>query len=156
MTRRERKYIRLREYDYRTPGYYFITVCTQDRQKLLERFVGADLCVRPPERENFISWWLLELRHKFPTVSIDAACILPDHIHFLLVLSGGHIGPPLPQIVQWYKVQTTNAYICGVKRGELPSFQKRVWQRGYYEHVVRSERELREIREYVIHNALKR
>ncbi len=158
----ERKVIRLREYDYRTPGYYFVTVCTHEKQRLLEPFVGADLCVRPPDKQNFIGWWLLELQRKYETVRIDTACIMPDHIHALIELTGGHIGPlagghigpPLQEIVQWYKTQTTNEYIRRVKRGELLPFYQKVWQRGFYEHIVRVDAELNETRQYILNNPL--
>ncbi len=150
----ERKAIRLREYDYRTPGFYFVTVCTHEKQRLLEPFVGADLCVRPPERQNFVGWWLLELQRKYEAVRIDTACIMPDHIHALIELTGGHIGPPLQEIVQWYKTQTTNEYIRRVKRGEVPPFHHKVWQRGLYEHIIRNDTELNETRQYIQNNPL--
>lgn len=150
----QRKVVRLKEYDYRTPGYYFVTICAYDKQCLFERHVGTDLCVRPPDRQNFVGWWLLEAQRKYPTVRVDTACIMPDHIHVLIELTGGHIGLPLQEIVQWYKTQTTNEYIRRVKAGEMPPFQKKVWQRGMYEHVVRADEELNEIRQYILNNPL--
>ena len=161
----QRKVIRLREYDYRTPGFYFVTVCTHEKQRLFEPFVGAslctnpqnvgaDLCVRPPDKQNFIGWWLLELQQKYESVRIDTACIMPDHIHVLIELTGGHIGPPLQEIVQWYKTQTTNEYIRRVKRGELLPFHQKVWQRGLYEHIIRNDAELNETRQYILTNPL--
>ena len=56
--------------------------------------------------------------------------------------------------MKWYKTQTTNAYIRAVRRGELPPFQKRVWQRGYYDHIIRSDADLAETRRYILHNPL--
>ena len=58
----------------------------------------------------------------------------------------------LPRIMQWFKTMTTNAYILGVKQSHWPSFDGRLWQRNYYEHVIRNDDELNKIREYIIQN----
>jgi len=65
---------------------------------------------------------------------------------------GGHVGPPLPQIVQWFKTMTTNAYVRGVKTQGWPQFEGRLWQRGYYEHIIRSDDEYGRIGEYIVRN----
>lgn len=159
-----RKNIRLKDYDYSQPGYYFITICTHERQMLFSSYVGAHLCVRPPLRRdgNIIVKWLYELEQKYPHVEIDGYCIMPDHIHLILIMkggsegAGGHAGPPLHEILKWYKTQTTNEYIRQVRIRAVPPFQKHVWQRGYYEHVIRNDVELDEIRQYVQNNPQKR
>ena len=107
-----RKNIRLRDYDYSQPGYYYITICTCDRQPLFDSWVGAHLCVRPDRTpDDPIGSWLFELERKFPGTEIDTYCVMPDHIHVILVLTGAHAGAPLPEIIKWYKTHTTNAYI---------------------------------------------
>ncbi len=68
---------------------------------------------------------------------------------------GGHTGPPLPQMVQWFKTMTTNAYIHGVKQNGWPAFPGKLWQRNYYERVIRNHDELQRIREYVVNNPQK-
>ena len=93
---------------------------------------------------------------------------------------GGHIGPPLrkiekyderitenketgeytmsssiPIIVQWFKTMTTNEYIRHIKHNNLKPFTGKLWQRNYYEHIIRNEIELKRIREYIINNPLK-
>jgi REP element-mobilizing transposase RayT len=50
---------------------------------------------------------------------------------------------------------STNEYIKGVKSGEYPTFDKRIWQRNYYEHIIRNHKELHEIREYIVNNPAK-
>ena len=92
-------------------------------------FVGADLCVCPDDD--------FQGEH--------AEC------------QGEHIGSPLRDmslstIVQWFKTMTTNEYIRGVKTGVFPPFDKRIWQRNYYEHIIRDKDELNDIREYIINN----
>ena len=66
--------------------------------------------------------------------------------------SGGHMGPPLPVIMQWFKTLTTNAYIRGVRENAWPRFEGRLWQRGYYDHIVRGEDDLNRIRDYIARN----
>jgi REP element-mobilizing transposase RayT len=67
---------------------------------------------------------------------------------------GAHIGAPLPTIVQWFKTMTTNEYIRMVKHAGWTPFQGRLWQRNYYEHIIRNERALERIRDYILTNPL--
>jgi len=64
-------------------------------------------------------------------------------------------GAPLPTIVQWFKTMTTNEYIRGVKELGWEPFPGKLWQRNYYEHIVRNERALNALREYIRNNPLK-
>jgi len=150
-----RKDTRLRNYDYSLPGCYFITICTHDRQPLFLPFVGAHLCVRPPSDACFAVKWLYELEHKYPGVAIDCCAVMADHIHFILSITGAHTGAPLQEMVKWYKTQTTNAYIRQVRQGTLPAYKNHVWQRGYYDHIIRNDTDLNEIRTYIQNNPLK-
>lgn len=98
---------------------------------------------------------LFSLEEKFEGVKIDYNCIMPNHIHFVLIKEGTHAGAPLHEIIKWYKTQTTNSYIQLVKQNLLPPFNRHVWQRNYYEHVIRGERDLKEIRSYIENNPAK-
>lgn len=164
----ERKNIRLANYDYSQNGAYFVTICTQNRECLFEdsgpsssNAVGADRCVRPNQGAEIAGFWLSEIPQHFDNVFIDTYVVMPDHIHFILRIdlppnTGGHAGPPLQQIIQWYKTMTTNSYIKAVRAGELKPFAKRVWQRGYYEHVIRNELDYLECWKYIDENPLQK
>ncbi|GBD25830.1 hypothetical protein HRbin30_01155 [bacterium HR30] len=65
---------------------------------------------------------------------------------------GAHIGAPLPGIVRWFKTMTTNEYIRGVKQSGWPPFNGRLWQRNYYEHIIRNDESLNRIRQYIADN----
>ncbi|MCL7422097.1 MAG: hypothetical protein M8364_14450 [Methylobacter sp.] len=65
---------------------------------------------------------------------------------------GEHTGSPLPAVVQWFKTMTTNAYIRGVKHNGWTPFAGKLWQRNYWERVIRNEQELNLIREYIHNN----
>lgn len=69
--------------------------------------------------------------------------------------SGAHAGAPLPEIVQWFKTMTTNEYIRGVKTLGWPPFRGRLWQRNYYEHIIRDDESLNRIRRYIAENPLR-
>jgi len=82
---------------------------------------------------------------------------MPNHIHGIIVIVGPeelgeHTGSPLPVIVQWFKTMTTNEYIRGVKNLGWRRFPNRLWQRNYWEHIVRDETDLSRIRKYILEN----
>ena len=147
--------IRLRNYDYSSEGYYFVTICTQDRAKLFGEVVGAALCGRPDEVSQMIIKWLKETENKFPGIYVDKFTVMPNHIHFIVFIPGGHTGPPLYEIVGWFKTMTTNEYIAGVKSGLYPPFDRRVWQRNYYEHIIQNKEEYRKTGQYIDENPLR-
>ena len=64
----------------------------------------------------------------------------------------GTVKADLPQMIQWFKTQTTNAYIRGVRNGWYLPFDRHLWQRGYYEHVIRNEQDLADTRAYIQNN----
>jgi putative transposase len=68
---------------------------------------------------------------------------------------GKHVGLPLPRMIQWFKTMTTNEYIQGVKKKEWPCFSKRVWQRNYYEHILRDNNDLVNAQRYILENPKK-
>ncbi|MBC2744848.1 MAG: transposase [Desulfosarcina sp.] len=90
-------------------------------------------------------WWG-GLNRKFPTVETDGYIVMPNHFHGIIAIVN------VPEIVQWFKTMTTNEYIRGVKTGLLTPFAGRLWQRNYYEHIIRDDKSLHRIREYIASN----
>nr|WP_290668227.1 transposase [Ardenticatena sp.] len=169
-----RRSIRLKGYDYAQPGAYFVTICTQHRACLFGAVVGGEMRVNDAGR--MVQRWWDELNRKFPTVQTDAFVVMPNHIHGIIIIHpadthpndtrdahagkrgvhrGAYIGAPLPKIVQWFKTMTTNEYIRHVKNDGWPPFHKRLWQRNYYEHIIRNEQSLNRIRRYIVENPLR-
>ena len=172
-----RRSIRLKDWDYSRTGMYFVTICAQNRVCLFGDVVNGDM--RLNDAERMVEKWWSELNHKFPTVQTDQFVVMPNHVHGIIAIvgadlrvcphdlpvcpdepgahtsAGAHIGVPLQRIVQWFKTMTTNEYIRGVKQFGWPRFDRRLWQRNYYEHIVRNDDELNRIREYIMNNPLK-
>jgi len=166
-----RRSIRLQGYDYSQAGAYFVTMCTQNRELL---FVADEVV-------DMIQRWWNKLPEKFPGVETDAFVIMPNHSHGIIVTVGvnprvdsgqtreygqthgsaptnpapTNDAPTLGTIIQWFKTMTTNEYIRGVKELNWPPFPGKLWQRNYYEHIIRNDRELNAIRQYIIDNPAK-
>jgi REP element-mobilizing transposase RayT len=108
-----------------------------------------------------------EMPVRFPAIELDAFVIMPNHLHGIIVLPDRAIvGAPLVgarsdgstaigDIVGAYKSIFTVEYIQGVKDCRWPAFDRRVWQRNYYEHVIRDETDLARIRCYIDENPLR-
>jgi REP-associated tyrosine transposase len=165
--KRHRRSIRLRGHDYAQAGAYFVTVVTKDCACLFGEVVNEE--TRLSDAGRMIERWWFELNRKFSTVETDEFVVMPNHFHGIVVIAGitvgadlcvgpnsegAHAGAPLPTIIQWFKTMTTNEYMRGVKTQGWPPFAGRLWQRNYYEHIVRSENELNRIHEYIANNPL--
>jgi REP element-mobilizing transposase RayT len=173
----------LKNYNYGQPGAYFVTICTQGGQCLFGQVV--DGCMRLSAGGDMVWRWWRKVDEKYPSVHTDAAVVMPKHFHGIIFITGQPRGaaptgadvdgpprgasstsadmdgsprgavPTLGQIVGWFKTMTTNEYIRGVKQLGWPPFSGRVWQRNYYEHVVRNDRTLNAIRRYIADNPVR-
>jgi len=159
----KRRSIRLKDYDYSQNGAYFVTICTEDQEYLFGD-ISKERMVLNEAGEMIKKWWV-EARNKFKNIELDEFVIIPNHFHGIVnivgadlcvcpVGSGEHVGSPLHRIVQWFKTMTTNEYIRDVHNNMWKPFLKRLWQRNYYEHVVRNEDKLNKIRQYIRTNPL--
>lgn len=148
--RPRRRSIRLRGFDYSSPGAYFITVCTARRTPL---FANARLA-RVAQGQ-----WLASVEHR-PEIALDRFVVMPDHIHGIVWITAefpprgrgskqtARVAPgSLPAFVRAYKSAVTREVnlLRGTPGGP-------VWQRNYYEHVVRNEADLDRIRKYIVEN----
>jgi putative transposase len=151
-----RRSIRLKGYDYSRAGAYFVTLCAQNRLCLFGKVVDGAMQLN--DAGQMVGHWYSELAHKFPDIDCDACVCMPNHIHFIAINTGTNIktpGSPLPRVVQWFKTMTTNAYIRGVKQHQWPAFPGKLWQRSYYEHIIRDENAYHCIRNDILDNPMK-
>jgi putative transposase len=143
-----RRSIRLRGYDYAQAGAYFVTMCAQGRAPRFATIEPSSLRLSAAGR--MLDVWWRKLPDKFLTVALDTYVIMPDHMHGIVWLQPANDdGPTLARLMQWFKTMTTNAYIRGVRDEEWPPFDRRLWQRDYYEHIVRDQAALERIRAYI-------
>ena len=152
----KRRSIRLRGYDYSTPGAYFITACTHNRLLLFGRVVDGKV------EANRIGAVVEDCWSKLPDhydhVAIDAFILMPNHIHGVITIVGAGLKPALPatidpkrhgvpEIVRAFK--TFSARRINQMRASTGA---PVWQRGFYDHVIRGEDELDRVRTYIMDN----
>ena len=167
-----RRSIRLKGYDYAQVGAYFVTICTQNRECLFGEIRDGQISLN--DAGQMVGRWWDELTRKFPAVETDAYVAMPNHFHGVILVGAALCGRPEPEsnvyatsghphrgaptlgdIVDWFKTMTTNEYIREVKRQGWPPFPGRLWQRNYYERVIRNDDELCHIREYIANNPLR-
>ena len=163
--RRSRKVIRLREYDYSQAGGYFITICTYNREYLFGQVVNYQMMLNKTG-ETVKRWWL-KLEDKFINVKLDNYVVMPNHIHgIIVVIEKDKVGAihelPLqsgmmlrrqmliPKTIGYFKMNSAK-YINRLR----DAMGYPLWQRNYYEHVIRNENELDRITEYIQNNPLK-
>lgn len=152
----QRKNLRLKDYDYSQVGYYFITICINNKQNLLCDIVGGGLCATPQikalDTGSIVNDSIIKMPAIFLNINIDQYIIMPNHVHLIIEIreAGGHRDPPLQDIIGRFKSYTTYEYNILNKTKGI-----QLWQRNYYEHVIRNETELLQIREYIANNPIK-
>ena len=163
---RKRKGNRIKEYDYSRAGYYFVTICAQNRMALFGTIV--DEVMIPNHAGNMVERIWDELPAYYPGVEIDEFQIMPDHIHGIIILVGTgpracpYNGQPqevvptmsLSDVVHRFKSLTTRKYINGVKNSHWAPFHRTLWQRSFYDHIIRNDKDLTRVREYIQNNPI--
>jgi putative transposase len=153
--RHHRRSIRLRGYDYATPGTYFVTICAQNRLRLFGA-IADGVMIRSQAGELISSIWE-SLPLRFPTVELDVFVVMPEHFHAIVALKEAGIDTmPLGNIIGAFKSLTTNVYIHGVRESGWPPFEQRLWQRNYYESIIRDADHLARVRNYILTNPARR
>jgi putative transposase len=157
-----RRSIRLPNYDYSQNGCYFVTICVKDRECLLGDVEAG--VMRVNQAGSIAGDRLQWLADRYPFVDLDEWIVMPNHIHAIVLIE--HLQqsvaleravrePPLPKtkplgrLIGAFKTVSCKAInqIRGMPQGI-------VWQRNYYEHIIRGERDLSRIREYIRRNPL--
>jgi len=156
MKQPNRKTIRLQGYDYNSPGYYFITFCTKNKQKLLCEIVGTDVLGGPQVHlTNYgmtAEKHLCAMRDFYEEVKLESYVIMPNHIHLLLKvekLSNGPSGRPVPTDSPVSKFVGTFKRFCNREIGH------NIWQYRSHDHVIRGQTDYLKIREYIETNPIR-
>jgi REP element-mobilizing transposase RayT len=166
--RNSRRSIRLPGYDYAQLGTYFVTMCTQGRERLFGEVVNGNMALNDAGKMVQSVWE--ELPRYYLGIEVADFVVMPNHIHGIIVLTTVGAGPyacpgdgwpqvaaptmSLIDVVHRFKSLTTSRYRHYVVEKNWQPFPGRLWQRNYYEHIVRDENELNCIRKYIIDNPM--
>ena len=145
MREEDRKRMRLRDFDYTSEGAYFLTLCLQKKLSLFENHRAKEM----------VEKWIVEIENKYENVTVDCYVVMEDHVHLILFITEGN-QISLSEIMKWFKTMTTNEYIRGVRDGVYEPFEKKLWQRSFYDHIIRNDEDLNEKREYTMNNPAKK
>ncbi len=169
---------RKKDYDYCQPGYYHVTLCTQNRSYLFGVIVEGDMLLNDAGLMINKTW--NDIPDHYPGLELDEMQIMPNHLHGIIVINdrpglhtnphhlpgngraqgpaGGHGEPPLravlslSDVVERFKSLTTTRYIEGVRSCKWPPFPGKLWQRNFHDRIIRNEIELNRVRTYINNN----
>ena len=170
----QRRAMRLRSYDYSQPGAYFVSICAQHRKCLFGTIIDGQMRLNEIG-EIVVECWSRIPQH-FPSVELGEYVIMPNHIHGIIAsnivgarsprpIEAEHSTPPtvgarsprpldnspsLGKIVAYFKYQSTKHIN---QHHNTPG--TRIWQRNYYDHVIRDDTDLQRIRQYIQDNPMK-
>jgi putative transposase len=178
---RKRKSSRLRDYDYSSRGAYFVTICTHRKVKLFGYIQTGSMCMNQAG-QIVATWWRI-LPFRYPQIALDEFIVMPNHLHGILHIRDNQLPVgeihefPLrdhcevetsilahqtqldhrtdrrkmliPLAIGFFKMNTAKAI-----NSFRDSHGTRIWQRSYYERIIRNETELNRIREYILNNPL--
>ena len=165
-----RKTIRLPDWDYASSAWYFLTICTHHRISIFGRIVDDLMVLNALGRIADEEWKRSpEIRKQ---LGLDAYVIMPNHMHGIVILRreddhirrdspqpsvGAHGGAPLQR-----PPRSLGSFVAGFKARVTKRINQHrrtpgtpVWQRGYFDHIVRDQRDLDRIRSYILHNPAK-
>ena len=141
----QRKRIRLPDYDYSENGAYFITVCTKDRKQILSEIVGDDAHIVP--QVVLSAYGEIAECYIRSVPGIDKYVIMPDHIHMIIKIDGtmwaSSPTKDIPQVIKSFKTLVTK------------SIGFSIFQRQYFDHVIRGQQDYEEIWRYIDENPLR-
>ena len=138
----KRKPNRISGYDYSQNGAYFITICTKDRKKVLSQVVGDDAHIVPKPYGTIIEKYICNV------TEIEKYVIMPDHIHMIIRLDNGSM---------WASTPTNKiaSIVRSIKTLTTKEIGESIFQRSYYDHVIRNQRDYDEIWAYIENNPRK-
>ena len=160
-----RRSIRLKEYDYDQPGAYFVTICTHRRECLLGDVVEGNILLNKQGKIVEEQWRIsVNIRRE---IELDEFVVMPNHVHAIVAIRDHHpVGAtgrsPLHPKHRTLPPKSLGSFIAGFKSSVTKHINllratpgAPVWQRNYYEHVIRNEIDLEETREYIQNNPWK-
>jgi len=157
-----RRSIRLKGYDYSSLGGYFVTICAKNRRCLFGNIMNDRMVLN--DAGMAAERCLRQIPEHYPDAIIGEHIIMPNHVHIIIMINnnvGANNYSPLQKEKRSCGTsRTIGAIIRGYKIGVTKWMRKNmhihdVWQRNYYEHIIRNDQELNLFREYIVNNPKK-
>ena len=150
----KRKLNRLQNFDYNTNGAYFITICTQDKKCILGNIVGVgvpdDPQIKLSEYCKIVYNQIIEMNKIYNNVNVEKFIVMPNHLHLLIeITNNGSSGTPTPTN------SVVPSFVSTLKRFTNKKIGKKLWQRSYYDHIIRNEEDYLNVWEYINNNPAK-
>ena len=145
----KRKPNRIPHFDYSTPGAYFVTICTKNRQNFFWENVGASIArPHPPQLSwagQIVEQAIQNIEHHYPAISVDHYAVMPNHIHLILQINTDENGRPMVAPTISTVIQQMKGYVT-------KQLGRSIWQKLFHDHVIRNENDYRIIWEYIENN----
>ncbi len=151
-----RKTPRCQSFDYNSAGAYFITICTQSRRCILARIVGTGVLdcpqIKLTKYGEIADKYIKQLNDFYDHISVESYVIMPNHIHFLLIIKGdGQSRTPVPTNVMRSN-STFSKFVSTFKRFCNKEYGENVWQARCNDHVIRTRKDYEEHMRYIYEN----
>lgn len=153
----QRRSIRLSGHDYTQPGAYFVTIVTQGHRYVFGDIVAGNILLNDAGRIVSRAWEWLATQYAY--VELDGYVVMPNHLHGIIVIAEHRAGDsriaptnrkPLGRLIGAFKTVSTKQVNLAQNTPKQP-----LWQRNYYEHIIRNEADLDRAREYIMNNPLR-
>ncbi|SRR5579884_170329 len=150
---------RLKDWDYSSNGYYFVTICTKNRECFFGNIVDGKMILSEIGKIVLKEWQRTEQIRK--NVRLDEWIIMPNHIHGIVVIDNGNVETHCNASLQQKYPENNLSFIVrgfksiSTKRIHMSGFHNFAWQSRFYDHIIRDENSLQKIREYINNNPIK-
>ena len=134
-----RKKIRLNEYDYSQENMYFITICIKNREEILGKIIENNINLT--NEGKIVNQNINKLEEIYKNIIIDEYILMPNHIHILLTINYKN-GITISKIIKHLKANISR------------EIKYSIWQKSFYEHIIRNEKEYLKIKEYIQNNVI--
>jgi REP element-mobilizing transposase RayT len=154
---RERKQIRLRDYDYSKSGYYFITICTKNREEWFGKVENEVMILNHYGKIVNQCWG--DLPNHYLNCSLDTFVVMLNHIHGIIVIRNdntvGNGFKPFPTYGLSEMIRGFKTFSSRKINEKIRNENKFEWQKSFYDHVIRNEKSLHNLRNYITFNVSK-
>jgi REP element-mobilizing transposase RayT len=158
--------MRVKGYDYSQSGSYFVTICSKNRENIFGKIIKKNVeAVLAP------AWYQIELsiigqiiftqwqdiQNRYDNVGLDKFIIMPNHLHGIILINKKRVEtsatPTIGQIIRSFNSISAREYLLYIKNNQINASVK-IWQRSFYDRIIRGEESLKKIREYILNNPI--